>query len=404
MTRELRILHLALLPFWSAIAWHTVTLAKALRQRGHICWVAGRTGTPILAAAMREGIPVAEDLVLPDLRPWNWFQAVSALRRFLMHHRIDVAFVHTGQGHLETHLARRALSTAIIRVRADARVPRPGRGHRWLYRSGTDRIAVTGAYMLEHHLDPMRIERDQIFVLPPGIDLAQVAREPAADRARSRDEIRRRYEIPAGVPLMGVVGRLSPVKGHRVLLEAAGLVAKQGRNFRLLIVGEEKEVSPAELRELARSFEIEDRLIITGRVEDPLLHAAALDIGVIPSLGSEAVSRSALEFMSVGVPVVASLVGVLPEVIDEDELLVPPGRPQALATVLGKLLDDPTWAGRLGERLYERVNEEYSLDVLGRRAEEAIREALDARGRICPGERQGHGKSASTVGDHHHAQ
>lgn len=406
MTPERRILHIALLPFWSAIAWHTVTLAKSLRNRGHACWVAARRDSPLVSQAMREGLSVPEELLLPDLRPWNWLSSISALRRFLIAQRIDLVFVHTGQGHLEAHTARRGLPTAIVRVRADARVPRGGRAHRWLYERGAERIALTGSYMRGKHLAPLRLGEERIAILPPGIDLDQVERETSEDRAQARAEIRTRYEIPSGVPLIGVIGRLSPIKGHRVLLEAAARLARDGRHFRVIIVGDEQEVTAEELRAQARELGIADRILLTGHVRDPLVHAAALDVGVIPSLGSEAVSRSALEFMAVGVPVVATTVGILPEVIDTDELLVSPNRPEPLADVLAKLLDDPTWAGRLGERLYERVKGEYSLDALATRAERVMAEALELRRQEHPGawEEQDHEQAAAAIGDHHHAK
>ncbi|MBD3236797.1 MAG: glycosyltransferase [Candidatus Eisenbacteria bacterium] len=406
MQSEQRILHLALLPFWSAIAWHAVTLAKSLRNRGHACWLAARRDSPLAAHATREGLPIPQELLLPDLRPWNWLGAVAALRRFLTAQRIDLIFVHTGQGHLEAHTARRGLPSALVRVRADARMPRGGRLHRWLYEHGAERIAVTGRYMLQEHLAPMQLEEGRLAVLPPGIDLDQVERATAEDRGQARAEIRTRYEIPSGVPLIGVIGRLSPIKGHGVLLRAAAQMARDGRHFRVLIVGDEKEVSPASLREQARELGIADRIVLTGEVADPLLHAAALDVGVIPSLGSEAVSRSALEFMSVGVPVVGTTVGILPEVIDVDELLVSPDRPEPLAAALARLLDDPTWAGRLGERLYARVKAEYSLDVLGERAEQIMAAALQVRRQEQPGawDEPEDAQAGAPVGNHHRAE
>jgi len=379
MESQLRILHVALLRFGSALAWNAVTMAKALQERGHTCWMAGHADTPVLQRAEREGIPVPPELRLPELRIWNWTRTVSRLRSFLVHHRADAIIVHTGSGHLEAHLARRGLNIPLVRVRSEARPPRTDLPHRWLYRRGADRLVVSGAYLFERHLRPVGLDARRVTVIPPGIDINNSSWLPESGRRQARQDIRRRFEIPAGVPLIGMIGRLSPVKGHHTLIEAAALLAARGRDFRLLIVGEEKEVPVADLRDFGAELGLGERLIFTGFVEDPLLYASAFDVGVIPSLGSEALSRSALEFMAVGIPVVGSLVGVLPEMIEEDELLVPPGRPEPLAEVLDRLLDDLTWAGRLGERGYRRVQDQYSLERLGERTEELLLELVAER-------------------------
>jgi len=379
MDRQLRIVHIALLRFGSALAWNAVTMGKALQERGHTCWMGGQEGTPILERAQREGVPVPAELRFPELRVWNWPQTISRLRSFLVRHRGDAIFVHTGSGHLEAHLARRGLDIPIVRVRCEARAPRPDLPHRWLYLRGTDRIVVSGAYLLERHLRPVGIDSRKASVIPPGIDLNSLAWLPETGRRQARIDIRRRFQIPSTAPLVGVIGRLSPVKGHRTLIEAAALLNARGRDFRLIVVGEEKEVPVAELRALAVELGIENRVVFTGFVEDPMLYASAFDIGVIPSLGSEALSRSALEFMAVGIPVVASLVGVLPEIVEEDELLVPPGRPEPLAEALDRLLDDLAWAGRLGERGYRRVQDQYTIERLGERLEELLFELVAQR-------------------------
>ncbi|MFH1144914.1 MAG: glycosyltransferase family 4 protein [Candidatus Eisenbacteria bacterium] len=404
MESQLRVVHLALLRFGSALAWNAVTMGKALQERGHACWFGGQEGTPVLERAEREGISVPPELRLPELRPWNWTRAVGRLRHFLKRHRIDAIVVHTGSGHLEAHLARRGLNIPLVRVRCEARPPRPDLAHRWLYQRGTDCLVVSGAYMLDRHMKPIGIKTDRAVVIPPGIDLNDPAWRPETGRRQARQEIRQRFQIPPGVPLIGTIGRLSPVKGHRVMIEAAGLLAARGRDFRLLIVGEEKEVPVEELRALGTQLGIEERVIFAGFVEDPLLYASAFDLGVIPSLGSEALSRSALEFMAVGVPVIASLVGLLPEMVDEDELLVPPGRPEPLAEAMNRLIDDLAWAGRLGERSFKRVQEQFSLERLGERMEELLFELIAQRRRGGRESVKRHEPAAADRGDPHHAE
>ncbi len=377
-SEQLRILHLVLLRFWNAVAWYAIAMAKALERRGHTCWIAGAQDSPILQAVVREGMATADGLHLTQLRPWNWVQTIARMRAFLVARGVDVVFVHTGSGHLEMHLARRGLPTGLVRVRADARHPRADPGHRWLYRNGADRIVASGAYMLSQHLKGWDLAPERLLHLPPGIDLHAIEEEPALKPSRARSAIRKRYGLPPDTPLIGIIGRLSPVKGHEILIRACRILVQQGYDFRLLVVGAQKEIPAKTLRHLAGSLGMEDHLVLTGFVEDPLVHAAALDIGVIPSLGSEAVSRSALEYMAVGVPVVASRVGVLPELIDQEECLVPQGEPESLAAALSLLLHDPETAREWGWMGRERVRSNYSMGLFGERAE---RVAVEARAR-----------------------
>jgi glycosyltransferase involved in cell wall biosynthesis len=236
--------------------------------------------------------------------------------------------------------------------------------------------------MIAGQLGALRLPAQRVVHLPPAIDSAAIDRDAALGRDAARGEIARRHGLPADRPWVGIIGRLSPVKGHRVLLDAAGLLARRGLDFRLLIVGAECEVTFGELAKHAAELGLAGRLLYTGHVADPLRYAAALDVGVVPSLGSEAVSRSALEYMATGVPVVATRVGILPEVVARPEQLIEPGEPAALAAALGPLLERPELARAWGADGRRRVREQYSLAILGAGAENLARAALaERRGR-----------------------
>ncbi len=380
----LRVLHLVVLRFWSAIAWHAVMTALALQQRGHACWLGGQAGTPVLAEARQAGVALAPGLALPRLRPWTWGLCVARLRRRLAGAAIDVAFVHTGAGQIELAVARAGLPVALVRVRADARTPRGGPLQRWAYRRAVERVAVTGRHMIDEQLGGLRLAADHVVHLPPAIDCEAIERDGELRRAAARAAVARRHGLPPDCPWLGIVGRLSPVKGHAAFLAAAGELARRGFDFRLLVVGAECEVSCAQLAARAAALGLGERLVTTGHVGDPLRYAAALDIGVIASLGSEAVSRSALEFMATGVPVVATRVGILPEVVARPEQLVAPNDPAALAAALAPLLERPELARAWGEAGRERVRSHYSLAVLGAGAENLARAALAERRRTNP--------------------
>jgi len=376
-----RVLHLVVLRFWSAIAWHAVMTALALQQRGHACWLGGQAGTPVLAEARQAGVAPAAGLDLPRLRPWTWGLCVARLRRFLTAAGIDVAFVHTGAGQMELAAARAGLPVAAVRIRADARRPRSGPCQRWAYRRAVEGVAVTGRHMIDEQLGGLHLPAGRVTHLPPAIDCEAIERDGELRREAARAQIARRHGLPADLPWLGIVGRLSPVKGHAVFLAAAAELARRGFDFRILIVGAECEVTHAQLAERASALGLAERMVLTGHIGDPLRYTAALDVGVIASLGSEAVSRSALEFMAAGVPVIATRVGILPEVVARPEQLVAPRDPPALAAALAPLLERPEIARAWGAAGRERVRSHYSLAALGAGAESLARAALVERRR-----------------------
>src|SRR5207249_10181162 len=146
--------------------------------------------------------------------------------------------------------------------------------------------------------------------------------------------------------LVVTVGNLYPVKGHRVLLDAAALLSSQHPNLHVAIAG--RGELAAALAEQARELGFAGRLHLLGlRSDIPNLLAAA-DVFVLPSL-SEGLPLALLEAMFAGCPIVASDVGEIRTVLANGDagMLVPPGDAPALAAALRGLLESPIHARQL---------------------------------------------------------
>ncbi len=212
-------------------------------------------------------------------------------------------------------------------------------------------------------------------VIPNGVDLSRFATPPP------RCGFRAEFDIPRGAPLIGVVARLEPEKGHVHLLEAWPAVAAAVPEARLAIVGEGSE--EGELRRLADAMPADagSRVIFAGRREDVSALTAELTVAVLPSL-REAQGISLLEAMARRVPVVASAVGGIPEVVTDgvDGLLVPPAAPSALADALIRLACSPEQRARLGEAGYRTVRDRFSIEAQVRRIEAVYDEELQRSG------------------------
>ena len=187
------------------------------------------------------------------------------------------------------------------------------------------------------------------------------------------------YGFPEGTPLVGVVARLEPEKGHATLLEAWPTVLAKVPNARLLIVGEgsQRELLEAQADSLdllgqectgdrcvgTRGARPGATVLFTGLRDDVPNVTAALDVAVLPSY-REAQGLAILEAMALRRPVVATAVGGVPEMIDSGRtgLLVPPRDPLALGNAIALLLTDHPLADTLARAGHDFVVANFSIE------------------------------------------
>ncbi|MBI2837643.1 MAG: glycosyltransferase [Acidobacteria bacterium] len=207
--------------------------------------------------------------------------------------------------------------------------------------------AVKG-HLMRHGITAARID-----VVPAMIDYRIAADPVPAD---------------AGLPRMGVVGRLVEGKGHSFLIEAMQEVHSRYPEARLTVAGAGPLRDSLEAR--ARALGVERSVAFTGDFENLSDVMRGFEIFVLPSL-SEGMPVTILEAMTHGKAVVATRVGGVPEEIIDGEtgLLVPPADPGALAQALCKLLGDPARVRQLGGRGRRRAQEVFSAEVVTRRVE-----------------------------------
>jgi len=214
-----------------------------------------------------------------------------------------------------------------------------------------------------------------------GVDLERY------DRMEACCTLREEYGIPDGAPIVGVVARLEPEKGHPTLLEAWPRVLAAVPDAHLLVVGEGSRCD--DLRAQAEALgllgsdpsnprsELGRRVVFTGRRDDVPAVTGALDVAVLPSY-REAQGLSILEAMALSRPVVASAVGGIPEVVEDGRsgLLVPPHDRDALARAITRLLLDHPYADLLGRAGRELVHERFCVERMVRAIEAIYDESV----------------------------
>jgi glycosyltransferase involved in cell wall biosynthesis len=219
----------------------------------------------------------------------------------------------------------------------------------------------------------------QFTIIPNGVDLARF------DLPLTACALRYEFGIPSSAPLLGMVARLEPEKGHRYLVDAMPAILRGAPETWLVIVGEGSLDAELRARAAALPRPARDRIVFTGRREDVAAITGEIDVAVLPSL-REAQGISILEAMAHRRPVVASSVGGIPEVLTDglDGLLVPPADAAALAEACIRLACSSKLRQRLGEAGRVTVEARFSLDAMVRRLEAVYDEELVRAGALPP--------------------
>ncbi|MEW5735103.1 MAG: glycosyltransferase [Thermodesulfobacteriota bacterium] len=220
------------------------------------------------------------------------------------------------------------------------------------------------------------ISRDRVDVILNGVD--EELFRPADEKEKTR--ARAALGVPSQARVAAFVSNLRPVKRPDVFLQAfAGLLPKVPDACALVVGG-----GPAaeRARELSQSLGLEGRALFLGRILDIRPVLAAADLGVLSS-DSESLPNAILEYMAAGLPVAATKVGAVPELIADGEngLLAPAGDAGALARAMETLLSDPARTVGMGARSREIVLSRFRFARCVREHEEYYTRLVERFGR-----------------------
>lgn len=240
-----------------------------------------------------------------------------------------------------------------------------GLQHEWLLRHLADHVLCNAAALKERLTQTFHLPPQQVSVIRNGVN-TEIFVPPAAPRSEN--------------PVILCVARLAPVKDHPTLLGAFDRLAGNHPRAELWLVGD----GPAEdaVRGHVAKCRFRDRIkLLPGQADLRPLYGRATVL--VLSSRHEGLPNVVLEAMASGLPVVATAVGGLPELVADGVTgrLVPPGQPQALAEALGAVLDDPAGSAAMGAAARQRAVADFSLDTMARRHEEAFLRVMGSKGR-----------------------
>lgn len=310
-------------------------MGEGLQRHGGRPLFALRTGVPLAARARAVGIEVIPiDPLIAEWGPWTVFR----LRRVI--HRERVAIVHAQSGHTMALAALASLGTP-ARVVFARRVTTPlrrNRPTRWKYARAKRLISVSRAGvdgLLRAGVDPARVR-----VVPSGVPLAN----PAAPAA---PELLASFGVSGGAPLAVMVGSLSAAKDPSTFLRAIAAARRDVPTLQALLVGDGplRDALRAEIAALG----LEGIVHLTGFRTDPESIEAAASVVVLTSRSLEGTPGVLLDALVLGKPIVATNVGGVPEVIEDDisGLILPIGDADAIGAAIARVLRDASLAARL---------------------------------------------------------
>lgn len=204
-------------------------------------------------------------------------------------------------------------------------------------------------------------------VVHNGIDPERFRWDPDG-RARQRGE----WEIGPDVILVGVVGRLTAMKGHSVFMEMAALLRRESPMFHFVCVGPGDREFREELEALASTLKLSDALTFAGGASEMSPVYSAIDVLVSSSVWGEGFPNVIGEAMACGRPCVVTNVGDSAAVIGDCGAVVPPGDARALADAVLQILPN---RDNLGRRASRRISSEFSLVTLARRTKSVLEQA-----------------------------
>src|SRR5437773_176172 len=277
--------------------------------------------------------------------------AAAAPRRVIRANDVAVVHTHSSIDAWVAGLAARSLGVPVVRSR-HVSIPIPPR--RALVYRLADRV-ITSGEAVAAIVRGAGVPADRVVAIGPGLDTARF--HPNVSGAGVREELGLRG------PAVGLVANIRGSKGHEHFLEAARLVLAERSDARFLIVGD--GIGFEDVRRRVKEMGLEPRVLMTGFRRDVPEVMAALDVLVLPSTRSEAMSQVIPQALAVGTPVVGTAVGGRSELIRDGETgrLVPPADAPALAAAILDLLRDPERARALARRGQALVLARHSIDA-----------------------------------------
>jgi glycosyltransferase involved in cell wall biosynthesis len=361
-----RIVHSEASLGWGGQEHRILAELSGFQRRGSQVWLVAPEESGVFQRAQQAGIAVkAQRFDQRLLLPVHAVRMAAWLRR----QRIQIVNTHSSRdGWMLTLASRMARVPLVIRSR-HFDVPIPNKSlSRLVYKEWTHHVITTSERITEKLLETFELRPEEVTTMATGVDLDRF--QPQGPRAELPLP-----PLPAGTPLVGMISVIRHAKGIQILAEAARLLRDEGRRVHCVIVGDGPWRS--HLEAVIAELGVQDLFSLLGHREDVPEIMRSLDVIAIPSF-HEAVPQSGLQALAMALPVVASDVGGIPDIIQNGVTgrLVPPKDAAALAQAIRDTLDQRETTRAMTEAGLELIRREHSLEKMLDRLEAIYRQHL----------------------------
>lgn len=331
--------------------------------------IACQPDSQILQEAEAERLPTVPMRIRKGVDLAGIAHCIRAIRA----HSIDLVHTHSSPDAWTCGMAARLAGVRVVRSRHLSTPVKRGWSSRLVYGRLADRVITSGQAIRDHLIGIGAVAPDRTVSIPAGIDVQRFA--PVADS----HAVRRELGFADTDFVIGIVAVLRSWKGHGHLIDAVHRLAAERVPAKLLIVG----TGPQEeaLKRKVRQLGLEDRVLMLGYRNDVPRLIGAMDCSVLPATKNEATSQALPQALAMKVPVIATAVGGLPEVVIDQEtgLLIPSGDAEALCRALTWVHQHPAEAKQMAERGYAHVHANFTFERMVDRTEAVYRELLPNR-------------------------
>lgn len=305
--KPLNILQTISVRWWNACAYYAVLISKGLSKDNKIIFASDKHSPPFNHADQTN--LNTRNINFKSLNPFNFFYNFYKVKSLINAENIQIVNAHRPEDHLLMGLVCRNTAIPLIRTVGDIRPPAENPLNKWLHLKATDFFIFTSDSNRTRFTSVWPQIENNSAVIYGGLELKEFK-----PREKSK-KLLNRLNLKSEDKIVGFTGRLSKTKDIPTFINAAALIHDALPEVNFIISGSEKSVSIASLKEMINSLGLGKNFHILDHQESVRDLISILDIGVITSKDSEAISRIGMEYMAMGKPVVATNVNVLPEII-----------------------------------------------------------------------------------------